>query len=163
VGQTASRILAEFQLHPTIIDLNLDTVRNLVAAGQPAIYGDAARRDILEAAHIQQAKYLLVTIPDLTTRTLIILAARDLNPDLRVFARARYIQERAWLEEVGATDICTEEAETAKALAVQLLREMGADEGRIQKELRRIMESLEPRPPEESLAESEAESLHADS
>jgi CPA2 family monovalent cation:H+ antiporter-2 len=159
VGQTASRILAEFQLHPTIIDLNLDTVRNLVAAGQPAIYGDAARRDILEAAHIQQAKYLLVTIPDLATRTLIILAARDVNPDLRVFARARYIQERAWLEEVGATDICTEEAETAKALAVLLLREMGADEGRIQKELRRIMESLEPRSPEESLAESEKEPL----
>lgn len=142
VGQTACRILKEFGVRPVVVDLNLDTIRGLVESGQLAIYGDATRRDILEAAGIAKAKYLLVTIPEVLVRTVSILAAKDLNPDLRVFARARYIQEHAWLEKVGATAVVTEEAETAVGLAVVLLQEVGADEGRIRAEIRRIQEEL---------------------
>ena len=142
VGQTASRILKDFDIPVAIIDLNLDTVRNLIESGQAAIYGDASRRDILKAAGIQEADYLLVTIPDIFTRTGVIVTARELNPELHVFTRARYIQERAWLEEMGATDICTEEAETAIGLAILLLREIGADGDRIQKEIQEIRGEL---------------------
>jgi monovalent cation:H+ antiporter-2, CPA2 family len=142
VGQTASRILKDFDIPVVIIDLNLDTVRNLIESGQAAIYGDASRRDILKAAGIQEADYLLVTIPDIFTRTGVIVTARELNPELHVFTRARYLQERAWLEEMGATDICTEEAETAIGLAILLLREIGADRDRIQKEIQDIRREL---------------------
>ena len=144
VGETACRILKGFQIDPVIIDLNLDSIRNLAASGQLAIYGDATRRDILEAAGIYRAKYLLVTIPDILTRTLVILTAKDLNAGLRVFTRARYLKERAWLEEVGATGISIEEAETAIGLAVLLLREVGADEDRIRKEIHKIRKELAP-------------------
>lgn len=142
VGRTASRILKDFDIPLVIIDLNLDTVRKLMELGQAAIYGDASRRDILEAAGIKQADYLLITIPDVLTRTTVILTAKDLNPGLHVFARARYLQERAWLEEVGVDDICIEEAETAIGLAILLLREVGADYGRIQKEIQAIRAEL---------------------
>jgi CPA2 family monovalent cation:H+ antiporter-2 len=142
VGQTACRILKDFRIRSVIIDLNLDTIRSLAAAGQFGVYGDATRRDILEAAGIRQAKYLLVTIPEILTRTLVILTAKDMNAGLRIFARARYLQERAWLEEVGATDICIEEAEMALGLAVLLLHEVGADEDRVRKEIQRIRREL---------------------
>ena len=142
VGQTAVRILREFGVRPIVVDLNLDTVRQLVDAGDIAVYGDATQRDILEAAGIRQAKYLLVTIPEVLARTVVVLTATDLNPNVRVFARARYIQERAWLMEVGATAVVTEEGETAIGLAVLLLQEMGAEEGRISTELRRIKAEL---------------------
>ena len=142
VGQTASRILNDFDIPLVIIDINLDTVRKLMELGQAAIYGDASRREILEAAGIQKADYLLVTIPDLLTRTTVILTAKELNSELHVFARARYLQERAWLEEVGVTDICIEEAETAIGLAILLLREVGADGDRIQKEIQKIRAEL---------------------
>ena len=145
VGQTASRILKEFGVRAVVVDLNLDTVRGLAESGQLAVYGDATQRDILQAAGIKQAKYLLVTIPEVLVRTVVILAAKDLNPDLRVFARARYLQERAWLEEVGATGVVTEEGETALGLAVLLLREVGADEDRIRREVRRIQGELHAR------------------
>lgn len=138
VGQTAVRILREFGVRPIVVDLNLDTVRRLVDAGDIAIYGDATQRGILEVAGIRQAKYLLVTVPEVLARTVVVLTATDLNPNLRVFARARYLQERAWLMEVGATAVVTEEGETAIGLAVLLLQEMGAEEGRISTELRRI-------------------------
>jgi CPA2 family monovalent cation:H+ antiporter-2 len=142
VGQTASRILRDFQMEPVIIDLNLDTVRGIIARGELAVYGDATRREILEAAGIREATYLLVTIPDVLVRTLVILTAKELNSHVRIFARARYLQERAWLEEIGATEICTEEAETAMGLAVLLLREVGADEIRIREEVQKIQAEL---------------------
>jgi CPA2 family monovalent cation:H+ antiporter-2 len=142
VGQTASRILRDFDIPLVIIDLNLNTVRNLIESGQAAIYGDASRRDILEAAGVKKADYLLVTIPDILTRTAVIVTARELNPELHVFTRARYLQERTWLEEMGATDICIEEAETAIGLAILLLREVGADSDRIQKEIQNIRGEL---------------------
>jgi CPA2 family monovalent cation:H+ antiporter-2 len=142
VGQTASRILRRFGVRPVVVDLNLDTIRSLVESGETAVYGDAAQREILEAAGIRVAKYLLVTIPEVLVRTVVIMTANDLNPNLRVFVRGRYIDERAWLEEVGATGIVTEEGETAIGLAVLLLREMGADEARIQEELRSVQGEL---------------------
>lgn len=143
VGQTACRILKEFNVRPVVVDLNLDSVRRLTEAGELAVYGDAAHREILSAAGIRAAKYLLVTIPEVLARTVIILAAKDLNPDLRVLVRARYLQERAWLEEVGATGVVSEEGETALGLAVLLLREVGADEDRIRMEIRKIQQQLQ--------------------
>jgi CPA2 family monovalent cation:H+ antiporter-2 len=142
VGHTASVILRKCGIRTVIVDLNLDVIRALRAAGELAIYGDASRREILESAGIRSADYLLVTVPDVLSRTVIIMGAKDLNPRLRVFTRARYLQERAWLEEIGATEVCTEEAETAFGLAVLLLREMGASEERIQTELTRIEQDL---------------------
>ena len=143
VGQTASRIVQKFGVRPVVVDLNLDTVRGLVESGGLAVYGDATQRNILEAAGIQEAKYLLVTVPEVLARTVVTMAAKDLNPNLRVFARARYLQERAWLEEVGATGVVTEEGETAIGLAALLLRELGAPENRIREEIRTIRGELE--------------------
>jgi CPA2 family monovalent cation:H+ antiporter-2 len=142
VGQTAARILRGFDIQPVVVDLNLETVRGLADAGQLAVYGDATRRDILDAAGIRDAKYLLATVPDVVIRTLVILTAKDMNPELRVFARARYLKEREWLEDVGATQICTEEAETAIGLAQLLLQEVGADRGRVEAELQKVQEEL---------------------
>ncbi|KPK94858.1 MAG: hypothetical protein AMJ94_00815 [Deltaproteobacteria bacterium SM23_61] len=142
VGRTASRILGDFNVPLVIIDMNIDTVRKLRESGQAAIYGDASRRDILEAAGIKKADYLLVTIPDVLTRTTVILTAKDLNPELHVFARARYLQERAWLEEIEVDDICIEEAEAAIGLAILLLHEVGADDDHIQKEIQKIRAEL---------------------
>jgi hypothetical protein len=64
------------------------------------------------------------------------------SDELHVLTRARYLQERPWLEEVGVDDICIEEAETAIGLAILLLREVGADYSRIQKEIQTIRAEL---------------------
>ena len=149
VGQTAARVLNEFGVQPVVIDLNVDTVRSLSTAGKPAIYGDATRREILEAAGVRDAKFLLITVPDVLARTVAILTAKDLNADLHIIVRARYLQERAWLQEMGATDVCTEEGEVAIGLAALLLRKMEANEDRIRAEIGRIKNELDQCEPNE--------------
>jgi CPA2 family monovalent cation:H+ antiporter-2 len=138
VGRTAASILKDYGIRPAIVDLNVDAIGMLSAAGETAIYGDGAQRDVLRAAGIESARYLLVTVPQIETRTVVVLAARELNSDLKVFVRARYLEERAWLEEIGVTQVCYEEAEAAIGLASLLLEEVGADENRIRAERKRI-------------------------
>lgn len=142
VGRTASSILRKCGVEPIVIDLNLDTVREINELGELAVYGDATRRDILEAAGILQARYLLITIPEVLVRTAIILTATDLNPRIRVIVRARYLQERAWLEELGTHGMVSEEGETAIGLAVLLLKELEADEKIVQQEIQRVQQEF---------------------
>jgi CPA2 family monovalent cation:H+ antiporter-2 len=146
VGRTCASILRDFNVVPVIIDLNIDTVKALLARGETAIYGDASNRDILRAAGVTRAKYLLITIPELSTRTLIVIAARELNPDLKIFVRARYVAERAWLEEIGVTEVAYEEAEAACGLGSLLLQEVGATEAKIDAEMDRIRRGFAVRP-----------------
>jgi CPA2 family monovalent cation:H+ antiporter-2 len=67
-----------------------------------------------------------------------ITAARQLNPSCRILVRARYLRERAELEQAGADVACFEEAEAAAALAERLLRDLGSDESAIRSEGERI-------------------------
>ena len=46
-GPTCCRILGDFGLRPVIVELNVDTVRQLSKDGHPAVYGDASHRDTL--------------------------------------------------------------------------------------------------------------------
>ncbi|HYG76823.1 MAG TPA: cation:proton antiporter [Planctomycetota bacterium] len=146
VGKTLTRILNDFGVHPTIVDLNIDTVHKLTEEGNAAIYGDAGRRDILQAAGIEEATYLIVTLPDLTARFPVIATARMLNPRLKIIVRARYLGERAMLEESGATAVAYEEAEVAVKLAEYLLRETGASKAQLESEAARVREELSLRP-----------------
>ena len=49
-GQTLTRLLRENNIEPTVIELNVDTVRQLRGEGIRAVYGDARHRDTLTAA-----------------------------------------------------------------------------------------------------------------
>lgn len=142
VGVTLTRILRDFGIEPVIIDLNIETIRKLAASGVRSVFGDAGRREILRAAGVAQASYLLVTLPDLAGRVAVVAMARILNSNIRIVTRARYLGERAMLEEAGATAVSYEEAEVAVALAATLLREIGASEQDMEREARRIRASI---------------------
>ncbi|MDP2311307.1 MAG: cation:proton antiporter [Pseudomonadota bacterium] len=142
VGRTATKLLREFGIQPVIVDMNIDTMSTLVAEGATAIYGDAGKPEILRAAGIAGAKYLVVTLPTLSGRLPVIVAARHLNPDVQIFSRARYLTERAFLERMGVSEACYEEAEAAARLAEFLLRAEGTEEERIRAQVEEIREEL---------------------
>lgn len=142
VGRVVTRILSDFGIQPTVIELNVDTVTGLSKANHPVIYGDATRREILRAAGVEKASYLIVTIPDLTGRMPVVATARMMNPELVIITRARYLKERAMLEEMGATLVRYEEAEAAVALAETLLERIGARPEAIQGEVTRVRAEL---------------------
>ncbi|MES2697647.1 MAG: cation:proton antiporter [Verrucomicrobiota bacterium] len=127
VGRTVARRAEEYGIEPVVIDVNVDTVLALQAEGKHALYGDATRSDILKEAGIANAGYLIVSIPDSSMSVAVVMAAKQLKPDIKVLARARYLAQGGALEEAGADAVSYDEAEAATALAVVLRAHLKAD------------------------------------
>lgn len=142
VGRTVNRLLQSFAVHTIIVELNVDTVKLLHSQGQGAIFGDASNRHILLQANVQQARYVIVTLPDAGVSAAVVTNARNLNPDARILVRARYLGERKVLERAGATDVRFEEAEIAISLSLLILSELNAKPEEFENEIRRIRKDL---------------------
>ncbi|MBE7508519.1 MAG: cation:proton antiporter [Planctomycetia bacterium] len=125
VGRSVHRLLREANLSTVVIDLNMDTVSSLNAEGQTAIYGDASHDSILEQAGARRASYVILTLPHSSERASVVAAARNLNPNMRILVRARYLSEREDLVQAGANAAVFEEAEAAVALARLVLADTG--------------------------------------
>lgn len=142
VGQTVDRLLRDAGLTTVVIDMNLDTVAELRRRGLAAVFGDASRVAVLDGAGVGRASHLVLTLPQSGDRAAIVAAARALNPRLKTFVRARYLRDRAELEQVGATAAIFEEAEAAVALAKLVLADTGAGRESIEAAVRDIRTRL---------------------
>src|SRR5690606_1131352 len=120
IGRTIYRVLQKFGIPAAVIDMDVDLVTSLKAEGRFAIYGDGGRPDLLEKAGLSSAEFLVITISDVNSSHGIILAAREINPNIKIFARSRYLRNCLLLEEAGATSIAYEEAEVASVMAERI-------------------------------------------
>lgn len=137
VGRTVDEIIRNGGLDTVVVDLNMDTIQGLKREGRLALYGDAYNIVVMAQA-IGKATHLIITLPHSANRNPLITAAKLINPDIKVFVRARYLTERDELTQAGADDVCYEEAEAAVALARLVLIEQGADAETIRHEMTRI-------------------------
>ena len=108
-----------------VIEDNVDTVQALKAQGIEAISGNAADHEVLLAANLQNARCLLVAIPDAFEGGQVVQQARGMNPDLPILARAHSEAEIDHLLEHGASLVVMGEHEIAKAM-LETVGKMGA-------------------------------------
>jgi len=144
VGQTVTRLLAEFEINPIIIETNIDVVLELQQRGKQAMFGDASRPEILRAAKLDAAAYLIVTVPHAETSLRIIQTAREVAPLVRTIARADYINQADAFLQAGAAIIRYDEAESAAALAEALLQDIDVPADRIDALVSGIRNELAP-------------------
>jgi CPA2 family monovalent cation:H+ antiporter-2 len=131
VGRTLRRLLRDNGVEPAVVELNLDTARDLAGRGVAAVYGDAAHVETLEQAGIDHATFLLLSSADSHLAPETIRLARERNPHLVVVARANYLAEQAALRAAGADAVFASEGEIALAMTEFVLRRLGADDARI--------------------------------
>ena len=141
VGKTLVRLLADFGVPCTVIEMNLQTVKRLRSQGVEAVYGDAGHAETLRHAGVEKAGSLILSASGLQSRE-IIRIAREINPDLRVLVRTSYLRERSTLQSAGADVVISEEGEVAMAMNDAILRDMGATARRISRERRRLRDEL---------------------
>jgi CPA2 family monovalent cation:H+ antiporter-2 len=127
VGRVVDALLRDADFQTVVIDTNMDTVRLLTAAGHAAVYGDATLPEILDQAGTRRAVHLVVTLPHSASRAPVVQAARELNPEIEVTVRARYLAERDILRSAGASRIVYEEGEAGLAMARQVMERRGLD------------------------------------
>jgi CPA2 family monovalent cation:H+ antiporter-2 len=133
-GRTVTRLLRENGIESTVIELNMETVRQLRDEGVNAIYGDVTQRETLVGAGISGAGHLILTSAGMGNSSEAIRMARDLNPTIRVVARAAYLRDLSELKRAGADAVFTGEGEVALAFTEAILQELGATPEQIDRE-----------------------------
>jgi monovalent cation:H+ antiporter-2, CPA2 family len=143
VGRSVNRLLRDNAVRTTVIELNHDTVRELQASGQPAVYGDASQSTILEHAGVRDVATLIFAASGTPPRG-IIETARELNPKLRILARSAYAREVSDALSAGANVVVCGEVEVALAMAEVVLSELGATGENLDRARQRTREDLAP-------------------
>jgi monovalent cation:H+ antiporter-2, CPA2 family len=142
VGRTVVRLLRENGIAPTVIEMNLETVRQLRKDGTVAVYGDATHPDTLKEAGVGQAATLVLSASGLIGAREIVRLARELSPAVQVIARSAYLRERSELLKAGADEVYSSEGEVALAMTESVLRGLGASPEQIDREREKVRAEL---------------------
>ncbi len=87
-GRAAARVIKAASIPVIVVDSNHALLHEAQQAGFEAIWGDITRPEILQAAHIDKANLLLLTMPDPQSLQLSIQEAQRLNRNINIIARA---------------------------------------------------------------------------
>jgi CPA2 family monovalent cation:H+ antiporter-2 len=130
IGRSIFEELTNQKLHASVIDMNIDTISDLVARQATAVYGDATRRDVLIKAGIERAKCVFITLPILNATIETIGETLKLNPKIKIITRVRYRGSEEILKGMGAAEVFVEENAVSE-LIVNSLRMNNVDGMRI--------------------------------
>jgi monovalent cation:H+ antiporter-2, CPA2 family len=142
VGQTVVRLLRESEIEPTVVEMNLGTVRALRSEGMPAVYGDATLRDTLQKAGVGHAVTLILSADKIRGAREVIRLTKELNPKIQVFARTTYLTEIPELRRAGADAVFSAEGEVAITMIEFILEQSGATPEQLDRERERIRADL---------------------
>jgi CPA2 family monovalent cation:H+ antiporter-2 len=140
-GRTVTRLLQENGISPTVVELNMDTVRELRQSGVSAVYGDARHGDALVTAGLRHAGTLIISGAD-TGSPDIIQNAREINPRVHTIVRSAYLRDVPPLRSAGAEQVFAGEGEVALAMTEAVLRRLGATADQIDRERDRVRAEL---------------------
>ncbi|HHO76103.1 MAG TPA: potassium transporter KefB [Deltaproteobacteria bacterium] len=122
-GRNVSRAAKMAGIPYVILEVNAETVRSERASGQPIFYGDATQGAVLEHVGAKNARVAVIAIPDAAATRRITTALRELNPNLHIIARTRFVREVSPLYELGADEVIPEEFETSIEIFSRALSE----------------------------------------
>jgi voltage-gated potassium channel len=88
-----------------VIDKDEEIEDELSEAGFVYLVGDATEENVLETAGIDRARGLLALLPSDPDNLYLTMTAKNMNPDVRVIARASDDQAATYLHRGGADDV----------------------------------------------------------
>jgi CPA2 family monovalent cation:H+ antiporter-2 len=121
VGVHVAGVLQQLDLSFVVIELDYRVVEQAQAAGFPVVYGDAGQRTVLEAAEIDKACLLLITVPAVAAVRSITHEALQLNSGLSIVARAEGVEQMKGLYEEGVTEVVLPQFEAGLEITRQAL------------------------------------------
>ncbi len=116
-GQTIGRILAQEGISYYALDLDAERVQIARSAGEPVSFGDAKRREVLEAAGLSRAKMVVITLNNMHETQHVLDNIMSLHPTMPVHVRAISDDYLQIFTNMGAEEAVSDTKETSLALA----------------------------------------------
>jgi monovalent cation:H+ antiporter-2, CPA2 family len=124
VGKKVFENLKAQNINCVIAEKERGMVEELRKQNIPAVTGDAADPFVLIQAHIARAAILVIATKDSIDISKMVETARTLNPEIKIFIRARSSDEVELYEKEGWGKSFTPEDELAARLAGEVIAEM---------------------------------------
>jgi K+:H+ antiporter len=134
-GRNLVKVLHRVGIPYLVLELNAEVVRQAREKGVPIEYGDASRKEMLSHVGLLRASILVIAISDPVSTRRTVAVAREMNPDIRIIVRTRYMAEVEELYRLGANQVIPEEFETSVEIFSRVLREYGVSRNVIQREV----------------------------
>lgn len=112
-GEILARILRRTGIRYALLDADPERVERARAEEEPIHFGDATRREVLEATGVTGAQVVVFAISDPLAVRAALRAVREVAPRAQVLVRTRHVHEIEPLERLGAARVVAEEYETA--------------------------------------------------
>ena len=132
-GQIIGRVLRVKKIPFTVLEKNVEQVDFVRRFGTKIYYGDAARLELLRAAHADRARVLVISISRVETSLRIAAAARANFPRLRIFAVADDRNHALRLMELGVTNVIRRAYFSSLEMGKRLLVTLGEPAERAQR------------------------------
>jgi CPA2 family monovalent cation:H+ antiporter-2 len=129
VGRIIADMLAEHRQPYLAIDSDIDGFKAARDAGYSVLFGDVARRGLVERMQLDKAAAVVLTMDDPALTARIARRLRSLHPDLPIIARARDTAHAARLYKAGVTDAVPEALEASLQLSEAVLVDIGVAMG----------------------------------
>jgi len=139
-GQYLGRFLQEEHIPFVALDIDPSRVLEAASAGENVMFGDAARRVVLEAAGGARAKALVISYADNRAAMKILHIVQENYPQLPVIVRTVDDSNMEALREAGATEVVPEILEGSLMLASHALMLLGVPLHRVVKRIRLFRE-----------------------
>jgi len=122
-GRNLARTLRATRIPYTVLEVNADTIRKARDEGEPIIYGDITREDVLLRAGADCARVIVFAISDFAATRMAIRFVRSINPSIFILVRTRYAAEVDELLKLGADQVIAEEFETSIEIFSRVLHQ----------------------------------------
>lgn len=126
-GQIVNDLLRLSGYATTVIDLNPTMIKGFNEYGIKSYFGDASRREFLIAAGLEQAELLVIAIDNKQQAMDIAHFAREVNPNIKIVARAYDRFHTFDLYRSGANEIVRETFDAAVRAGKRSLEALGME------------------------------------
>ncbi|HZY56669.1 MAG TPA: cation:proton antiporter [Rubrobacteraceae bacterium] len=133
VGTFVARLLQQLEQRFVVVENNPERGDTARDAAYPTVFGDAAAEPVLEAAGVDKARLVIVTVPDPAGARLVVERVRRINPHVHVVARAAAIDQLEEFVRLGVYEAVQPEFEAGLELGRQALLHLGLGAGEIQR------------------------------
>ncbi len=120
-GQTLIRVLRSLEVPFVAVDANPNSALAAKGGGDPILYGDATRPQVLKHLRVEEARLVAVAISDPLATRRIVSRVRSMAPSTPILARTRYVREVDRLSAAGASVVVAEEFEGSIELVARAL------------------------------------------
>ena len=134
-GRRLAHVLDSARLPYVVLEQNGHAVRSARREGVPIFFGDGTRRAVLERVGCERARVILFVISSTADERRGVVAARELNPAVRIIVRTHFVRAIEDLTRLGASEVVVEEFEASVELFALVLEFYEVPSNTIRREL----------------------------